>query len=77
MVVFRFRDSLEIPVVTVVAIRTDHRVSTYHLPTRTELPTPLRREFKSSQSNEEKSAAVERRKSKAGPATDSSKVNGK
>ncbi|XP_028274026.1 cilia- and flagella-associated protein 44 [Parambassis ranga] len=70
-----FRDSLESPVVTVVAISTDHRVSTYHLPTRTELPTQLRRECTSSQSNGEKSAALEPRKSKAEPATDSSKEN--
>uniref|UniRef100_A0A3B4XPH3 Cilia- and flagella-associated protein 44 n=1 Tax=Seriola lalandi dorsalis TaxID=1841481 RepID=A0A3B4XPH3_SERLL len=62
-------DSLEDKVVTVVAICTDHRVSTYRLPTLTKPSTQLRHQSKHSQLDRD--TAPERRKSRAEPAKDS------
>ncbi|XP_036972430.1 cilia- and flagella-associated protein 44 [Acanthopagrus latus] len=65
-----FRDSLE-TVVTVVAIRTDHRVYTYRLPVLTELSNQPRHQ---SRPDSDAAAAPERRRSRAEPANDSSKL---
>ncbi|XP_071321915.1 cilia- and flagella-associated protein 44 [Trachinotus anak] len=64
-----FRDSLESNVVTVVAICSNHRVSTYRLPTLTKPSAQLRHQSKPSQLDRD--AAPERRKSRAEPAKDS------
>ncbi|XP_056259641.1 cilia- and flagella-associated protein 44 [Seriola aureovittata] len=67
-----FKDSLEDKVVTVVAICTDHRVSTYRLPTLTKPSTQLRHQSKHSQLDRD--TAPERRKSRAEPAKDSGNI---
>ncbi|XP_044029955.1 cilia- and flagella-associated protein 44 [Siniperca chuatsi] len=69
-----FRDSLEASVVTVVAICTDHRVSTYRLPALTEPPTLLRHQSRPGWPDRDGAAAPERRKSRAEPAKDSCKL---
>uniref|UniRef100_A0A8D0ARD3 Cilia- and flagella-associated protein 44 n=1 Tax=Sander lucioperca TaxID=283035 RepID=A0A8D0ARD3_SANLU len=74
--VFRFKDSLEANVVTVVAIRTDHRVSTYRLPALTRPSTALRH-HRPGWPDEDEAAAPERRKSRAEPAKDSSILEGR
>ncbi|XP_050928726.1 cilia- and flagella-associated protein 44 [Lates calcarifer] len=66
-----FRDSLEANMVTVVAIRTDHRLSTYRLPTLAKPSADLRRQSTSSRPDRDRDAAPERRKSRAEPAKDS------
>ncbi|KAM7393288.1 hypothetical protein PAMA_008099 [Pampus argenteus] len=68
---FRFRDTLESKVVTVVAISTDHRVSTYHLPAVTEPSTRLRQQSRPGCPDGDGSAALECKKSRAEPAKDS------
>lgn len=74
--VFRFRDSLESKVVTVVAICTNHRVSTYRLPSLTEPSSRLRQQSRPGWSDGDGTAALERRKSRAEPAKDSSELEG-
>lgn len=74
--VIRFRDSLEANVVTVVAICTDHRVSTYRLPALTESSTQLRHQSRPGWPDEDGAAAPECRKLRAEPAKDSSKLEG-
>ncbi|XP_041816587.1 cilia- and flagella-associated protein 44 [Chelmon rostratus] len=69
-----FRDSPEANVVTVVAICTDHRLSTYPLPVLTEPSTQLRHQSRTSPDEGDGAAASERTKSRAEPANDSSKV---
>ncbi|XP_076614824.1 cilia- and flagella-associated protein 44 [Chaetodon auriga] len=69
-----FRDSLEANIVTVVAICTDHRLSTYRLPVLTEAVPRLRRQSRPSWAEGDGAAASERRKSRAEPAKDSSKL---
>ncbi|KAM7369353.1 hypothetical protein PAMP_013627 [Pampus punctatissimus] len=66
-----FRDTLESKVVTVVAISTDHRVSTYHLPAVTEPSTRLRQQSRPGCPDGDGSAALERKKSRAEPVKDS------
>ncbi|GLD56738.1 cilia- and flagella-associated protein 44-like protein, partial [Lates japonicus] len=66
-----FRDSLEANMVTVVAIHTDHRLSTYRLPTLAKPSAELRRQSTSSRPDGDRDAAPERRKSRAEPAKDS------
>lgn len=75
--VFRFRDSLEANMVTVVAIRTDHRLSTYRLPTLAKPSADLRRQSTSSRPDRDRDAAPERRKSRAEPGKDSVIVEGR
>ncbi|XP_040915396.1 cilia- and flagella-associated protein 44 [Toxotes jaculatrix] len=70
-----FRDSLQANVVTVVAIRSDHRVSTYRLPTLTEPSTQLRHQGAASRPDRDRDAAPDRRKSRAEPAKDSSEID--
>lgn len=77
MLVFRFRDSPEANVVTVVAICTDHRLSTYPLPVLTEPSTQLGHQSRTSPDEGDGVAASERTKSRAEPANDSSKVEGR
>ncbi|XP_035523590.1 cilia- and flagella-associated protein 44-like [Morone saxatilis] len=67
-----FKDSLEATVVTVVAICTDHRVSTYRLPALTE--PSARVGHQSKPGLPDGATAPERRKSKAEPAKESSKL---
>nr|XP_046230506.1 cilia- and flagella-associated protein 44 isoform X2 [Scatophagus argus] len=69
-----FRNSLETNVVTVVAIYTDHKISTYRLPVLTEPLTQLRHQSRPSWSDGDAAATLERRKSKAEPAKDSSRL---
>lgn len=70
---FRFRDSLQ-TVVTVVAIRTDHRISTYRLPVLAELSNQPRHQ---SRPDRGAAAAPERRRSRAEPENDGSKLEGR
>ncbi|XP_042365640.1 cilia- and flagella-associated protein 44 [Plectropomus leopardus] len=70
-----FKDSLE-ATVTVVAIRTDHRMSTYHLPSLTETSSQLRHQGRPGCPDEDGAAAPERRRSRAEPAKDSSRIEG-
>ncbi|AWP14907.1 putative cilia- and flagella-associated protein 44 [Scophthalmus maximus] len=71
-----FRDSLESSVVTVVAVRSDHRVSTYHLPPITEPSAQLPHQSRRAQLDEHKDAAPGRRKARAEPAMDSEREFG-
>ncbi|XP_051813628.1 cilia- and flagella-associated protein 44-like isoform X2 [Acanthochromis polyacanthus] len=67
-----FKASPEANMVTVVAIRTDHRVSTYHLPV---LTNPSAQQITPSSSDgDREDAAPEHSKHKTKPATDSSEV---
>ncbi|KAF1377233.1 hypothetical protein PFLUV_G00198560 [Perca fluviatilis] len=66
-----FKDSLEANVVTVVAIRSDHRVSTYRLPALARPSTGLRH-HRPGWPDEDEAAAPEHRKSRAEPVKDSS-----
>uniref|UniRef100_A0A7N6BMS0 Cilia- and flagella-associated protein 44 n=1 Tax=Anabas testudineus TaxID=64144 RepID=A0A7N6BMS0_ANATE len=66
-----FRDSLQ-NMITLVAIRSKHSVSTYCVPVVTELSALLRHQRTPSQSEENGAATLERRKSRAEPAIDSS-----
>ncbi|KAF0031251.1 hypothetical protein F2P81_015806 [Scophthalmus maximus] len=72
----KFRDSLESSVVTVVAVRSDHRVSTYHLPPITEPSAQLPHQSRRAQLDEHKDAAPGRRKARAEPAMDSEREFG-
>ncbi|XP_069562406.1 cilia- and flagella-associated protein 44 [Brachyistius frenatus] len=65
-----FSDSLEANMVTVVAIRSDHRVSTYCLPLLTEPSTSVTQQSTSSQPKEDRDAALGRRKSRMEPMKD-------
>ncbi|XP_045922375.1 cilia- and flagella-associated protein 44 isoform X1 [Micropterus dolomieu] len=67
-----FRDSLEANMVTVVAICTDHRVSTYRLPTLTEPLTQLKHQSRPGWPDRDGAAAPESRKTRAEPAKDCS-----
>lgn len=75
--VFRFRDSLEVNMVTVVAICTDHRVSTYRLPTLTEPLTQLKHQSRPGWPDRDGAAAPESRKTRAEPAKDCSTLEGR
>lgn len=75
--VIRFRDSLEANVVTVVTIYTNHRVSTYRLPALSRSSTQLRHQSRPGWHDEDGAAATDRRKSRAEPAKDSSKLEGR
>ncbi|XP_032395282.1 cilia- and flagella-associated protein 44 [Etheostoma spectabile] len=66
-----FKDSLEADVVTVVAICTDHRVSTYRLPALARPSTGLRH-HRPGRPDEDEVAAPESTNSRAEPAKDSS-----
>ncbi|XP_026153925.1 cilia- and flagella-associated protein 44 isoform X2 [Mastacembelus armatus] len=72
-----FRDSLEANVVTVAAIRTDYRVSTYRVLVLSEASTKLSHHSALSQPDGHRDAARERRKSKAELSKDSSTLKGK
>lgn len=63
--------------ITLVAIRSKHSVSTYCVPVVTELSALLRHQRTPSQSEENGAATLERRKSRAEPAIDSSALEGK
>ncbi|XP_033502384.2 cilia- and flagella-associated protein 44 isoform X1 [Epinephelus lanceolatus] len=69
-----FKDSLEANVVTVVAICTDHRVSTYPLPALTKPSSQLTHQRRPSWPDGDGAAATERRKSRAEPVKDGSKI---
>ncbi|XP_040013967.1 cilia- and flagella-associated protein 44 [Xiphias gladius] len=60
--------------VTVVAICTNHRVSTYRLPTLKEPSTQPRHQSTPNRPDRDRDATLERRKSRAEPAKDSSKI---
>uniref|UniRef100_A0A3P8TUV7 Cilia- and flagella-associated protein 44 n=1 Tax=Amphiprion percula TaxID=161767 RepID=A0A3P8TUV7_AMPPE len=68
--VCRFRESLQ---VTVVAIQSDHRISTYRLPTFTK---PLSHQSSSHRPHGDRDAAPQRRKSRAQSAKDGSRIEG-
>lgn len=74
--IFRFRDSLEANVVTVVTICTDHRISTYRLPVLNQPSARLRQESRTGRPDGDAAAAPEHRQSKAELAKDSSKLEG-
>ncbi|KAK2818850.1 hypothetical protein Q5P01_024411 [Channa striata] len=63
-----FRDSVETDVITVIAICSDHRVSTYRLPALTKTSAQLRHHSKPSQLEETEAAALQHRKARAEPA---------
>ncbi|KAM6975484.1 cilia- and flagella-associated protein 44-like [Tautogolabrus adspersus] len=67
-----FRDSLESNMVTVVAICSEHRVSTYRLPALTKTSAQLVHQSRTSPPEEEQNAVQGRRKSKAEPANNGS-----
>ncbi|CAJ1071125.1 cilia- and flagella-associated protein 44 [Xyrichtys novacula] len=71
-----FRSSLESTVVTVVAICSEHRVSTYHLPALTKTSTQFSPQSTASQPDEDKTTVTGRRRSKAEPAKNGSKLEG-
>lgn len=72
MFVFRFADSLDSDVITVVAICTDHRVFTYRLPALTEPSAQHRHQTKP----DDGAAAPEKKLPKPEPAKDSSTLEG-
>lgn len=74
--VFRFKDSLEANVVTVVAIHSDHRVSTYRLRTLSEPSSRLRHQRRPGGPDGDEAAAAERRRSRAEAVKDSSILEG-
>ncbi|XP_034565559.1 cilia- and flagella-associated protein 44 [Notolabrus celidotus] len=63
-----FRSSLESTMVTVVAIRSEHRVSTYRLPALTKTSTKPTNQSAASQPDGDRNAAPGRRRSRAEPA---------
>lgn len=72
--VYRSQHSL---MVTVVAICTNHRVSTYRLPTLKEPSTQPRHQSTPNRPDRDRDATLEHRKSRAEPAKDSSKIEGR
>ncbi|XP_067430871.1 cilia- and flagella-associated protein 44 [Thunnus thynnus] len=69
-----FKDSLESKVITVVAICTNHRVSSYRLPALTEPSAWLRQQSRPGRPDEDGAATQERRRSRAEPAKDSGEL---
>lgn len=73
----RFRDSLGGKMVTVVAIQTSHRVSTYHLPEPAELSAQVRHRSTTREPVGHRDAALDCRKVRAETAKGSTKIDGK
>ncbi|XP_041825763.1 cilia- and flagella-associated protein 44 isoform X2 [Melanotaenia boesemani] len=69
-----FKDSLEINIITVVAIHSNHKISTYHLPPSAKSHTRVRPQSTARQSDGDKEAALESKKTREESAKDSYKT---